>query len=446
MTQPEPPLTLADVRHRSIRALAVLGLRGGAGRLVAMAVLVPLSRLLRPDDFGAFAILMVPIGLLGLLGDAGISGALIQRREDLSTHEEQVGFTLQLLLAVALGILALLIAGPVGRLYALSDRHVWALRALALGPLLSTPGLVPGVRLTRALNFDPLALAELGSLIAGQGVTLAAALLGGGIWSLVLGSLATALTGSLLVNLFAPWRPGLALSATTTRRLLGFGLRYQSQGLLHFAMEKAIPVLGGLFLGSTAVGYLVWAREIARWPRVPADYVARVGFAAFSRLQGDPRGLGRLVRGALALVSTFTFPVAILGAVLAPRLVSPIFGPGWAPAVLPLSLFLLLTPLDALATVLLPVIYAGGAAGRGLRISALWAALLWAATYLGLALGGGLAAIPAAFLLTTALMLLVIGRNLPAGVVVRWWRLVSRPGAVALLLAALGWLALERLP
>lgn len=446
MRRADLPLTFEEVRQRSLRALAVLALRGGAGRLISMGALVLLSRLLTAADFGAFAILMVPIGLLTIVADAGISGAMIQREEPLSRELERVGFTLSLLLAAGLGALALAAAAPLARIYSLGGDAVWALRVLAAGPLLSALGLVPSVRLNRALRFDPLAGAEIGSLLVGQSVSVALAFAGGGVWALALGSLATSASGSILVNILAPWRPGVGLSRAAARALLRFGLRYQSQGLLHLAVDKIIPALGGLWLSGSQVGYLTWAKEVARWPRVPADYVARVGFAAFSRLQGDRPALGRLLQNALMLVCGVTFPVAALGIVLAPHLITPIFGSQWAPAAVPLVLFLLQTPLDALATVLLPVIYAVGSAGRGLRISLLWALLGWVSSALALGATGRLEAIPVAFVLTTALMTLVIARNLPQGLSLRWWPALGSAGAIALLLGTLGRLMVRGMP
>jgi PST family polysaccharide transporter len=440
MSDADLPLTLDDVRQRSARSLVVLALRGGAGRLVAMGALVFLSRLLTAADFGAFAILMVPIGLLTLVADAGISGALVQRGEPLSPRWEGTGFALHQGLALALGGLTALAAGPVAAFYELEGTALWALRALALGPFLSGFGLIPSVRLNRSLRFDALAVAEFGSLLLGQGTTLALAAAGGGLWALTAGSLATIAGGSVLVNLLAPWRPRLTLDPGRARRLLRFGLRYQGQGALHLAVAQIIPALGGLWLGSTQVGYLAWAKDISRWPRVPADYVARVGFAAFSRLQGEPAALNRLLQNALLLVGSVTLPLAGLAVALVPRLLVPVFGARWTPAMGPLLIFLLQVPADALATVLLPLIYATGAAGRGLRISLTWAVVAWLSSGLALALTGSLLAIPVAYLFTSTLMAILIVRALPEGLSVSWWPALVRPGLAGLLLGGLVWL------
>lgn len=426
--------SLADVRRRSVLGFLALALRGGAGKLVTIIATVILSRLLLPADFGAFAILQLPIGWLNLLADAGIGAALIQR-PFLTPDDEQAGFTLRLLLALLLGALLILAAGAVGRLYELAGETTDMLRLLALGPALSALGTVPGVRLNRDLRFDRLALAEWGSLLVGQGTAVILAIMGAGLWSLVAGSLLTIFTGSLLVNLFAPWRPRLATPGSAGRSLLRFGLPYQGQGLVHLAKDQVVPALGGLFFAGTQLGYLTWSQDVARWPRLPADYAARVAFPAFARLQQNIAELNQLSGSALRLISWLSFGAVAVAIGLAPRLVGPVFGSAWQPAIPTLLIFLAQTPLDALAAVLLPLIYATGQARKGLRLSLIWTALTWLFSLAALLVGADWWGLAAAFGLATAVSLPLIIRQLPEGVRVPWKTAVLWPAGISLLLA-----------
>lgn len=443
----DAPMTLDDIRRRSLHSLLALGLRGGVGKLVSVASLVVLSRLLAPADFGAFAVILLPIGLLGLLADAGISAAMIRAKGTLGAEVERAGLTLRLALAVSITALALLASGPVALAYHLDSTGLHALWAMSASPLIDMFGLVPSVRLNRALRFDRLAWVEIGSLIVGQAAAVGGALAGLGLWSLVIGGLATSLTGTGMITLFAPWRPALSFDQRQMGPLLRFGLPYQAQGLLHLAIARIIPALGGLILTQAQIGYLTWAQDVARWPRIPADYVARVGFPAFARIQGDRAAFSQLIEQALSLVALTTFPAAAVGAALAPALIEPVFGAGWKPAALPLTVFLLQTPFDALATVLLPVIYAAGDARRGLLISLAWATLAWAlcgfAALAPLA-APGLIAVPAALALTTVVMSVAIARSLPEGITIRWWPSVNRPLLIAAGLGIFTWVIMGR--
>jgi O-antigen/teichoic acid export membrane protein len=424
------------LRRWTFLGVAALGAKGAAGKLISLASMLFLARLLSPADFGAFALVQLPVTWLNLLADAGVSAALIQG-EYLSPRQEQAGFTLRLILAACTGLLLVLLANTFGAFYELSAQAVAALRLLALGPMISALGTIPGVHLTRGLRFDRLALVEAGSLLCGQLTAVVLASGGVGLWSLVYGSLLTITAGTVLVNLLSPWPPRLLLAPGTMRSLLRFGLTFQGQGLVHLAKDQLVPALGGRFYGNVQLGYVTWAMEVARWPRLPADTVARVSFPAFSRLQRDPQKLARLARDTAGSASLITFIAAGLGIALAPAVVPLLFGKPWVPAVPILQLLLLQTPMDALAAVLLPLIYATGRVGQGLRLSLAWAGLAWVTSALLLSFRPMLTTLPLAILFSTTAALLLIGRRLPPGVVLDWGRILLRPAAVALLIGGL---------
>ena len=423
-------LSSADVRRRSAWGVVALTIRGGAGKLVMMVSMAFLSKLLLPAEFGVFALLQLPIGWLNLIADAGIGAAMIQV-QTLTPIMERTGFTLRLLLAVVLGLLLVLGVGIVDLVVELPAESERVLRFLAFGPAISALGTVPSVYLSRSLRFERLALAEMGSLLAGQGTAIALAWSGAGLWSLVAGSLITIATGSLLVNLLSPWRIRMGLLPKTTRSMLRFGVPFQAQGLVHLAKDQAVVTLGGLAFSNTQVGYLTWSQDLARWPRSPADYVARVAFPAFSRLQDDPGGLSKLLQGALTIVCLVSFTTVALGIALGPVLVTQVFGTAWAPAVPALIFFLAQTPLDVLAAVLLPLIYASGQAWLGLRLSIAWAAMTWLFGLIILLRWPNWRFLPLAVGVATAVAAMLIARRLPANVHVRWQTAVGLPFILA---------------
>jgi len=423
-------LSPADVRRRSAWGIVALTLRGGFGKLVMMASMAILSRLLLPAEFGVFALLQLPIGWLNLIADAGIGAAMVQV-QILTPIMERTGFTLRLLLAAGLGLLLVLGVGIVDLIMELPAESERALRFLAFGPAISALGTVPSVYLSRKLRFERLALAEMGSLLFGQGTAILLALSGAGLWSLVAGSLVTIATGSLLVNLLSPWRIRMGLLPETARSMLRFGVPFQAVGLIHLAKDQAIITLGGLAFSTTQVGYLTWSKDLARWPRFPAEYVARVTFPAFSRLQDEPDALNDLLQRALTIVCLVSFTAVALGIVLGPLLVTQIFGVAWAPAVPALIFFLAQTPLEVLAAVLLPLFFASGQVWLGLRLSILWAALTWIFGLIILLRWPDWRFLPLAVGAATAIAVVLIARRLPANVHVRWQTAVGLPFILA---------------
>src|SRR5438105_9102303 len=70
----------------------------GAGSQFAIGVL--LARLLPPADFGVMALAFVVLGLARPLGDLGLGGAVVQRRE-LTDRHVRTAFTSSVLLGLA---------------------------------------------------------------------------------------------------------------------------------------------------------------------------------------------------------------------------------------------------------------------------------------------------------------------------------------------------------
>jgi O-antigen/teichoic acid export membrane protein len=124
--------------------------------------------------------------------------------------------------------------------------------------------------------------------------------------------------------------------------------------------------------------------------------------------------------------------------------VSPIFGENWLPAIPILRLFLAQAPLDALAAVLLPLIYATGQARKGLSLSLVWAGLSWVLSLLALSIGLDWRLLPAVMGLATLIAVSFIIRHLPAGLHVPWKSAVGWPAMTALLLGGLLQLVIPR--
>src|SRR5260370_28262132 len=82
------------VRNNVIAEFAVQGLR--------VAGMVVLARMLRPEDFGLFRVLIVVSIFATLVSDVGFPDALVQRKEITPDHESTV-WSASLVLAVAPG-------------------------------------------------------------------------------------------------------------------------------------------------------------------------------------------------------------------------------------------------------------------------------------------------------------------------------------------------------
>src|SRR5262245_385047 len=84
------------------RGVALLILRTVLLQLTVLGGNVVLARALDPGHFGVFAIVQFALSFFAFFGDAGLGGALVQKKEEPSQRELSSVFCLQLLIVAVL--------------------------------------------------------------------------------------------------------------------------------------------------------------------------------------------------------------------------------------------------------------------------------------------------------------------------------------------------------
>ena len=161
-------------------------LTSGGQALLSLAIVMTLSRLLAPQDFGMLAIALVFFALAETAGRSGLGPALVQRY-DLTERHIATALTLAVAVAVplaaALWVLAPLLCSLVGE-----PQAAPVLKTLSFATALSGAGLVSQHLLHRRLRFGALMTAAILSQAVGTGlVAIALALMDWGVGALVWG-------------------------------------------------------------------------------------------------------------------------------------------------------------------------------------------------------------------------------------------------------------------
>lgn len=393
-----------------------LVLRQALVKGVAIVGGVILARILTPEAFGTYAIVVFVVTAFSLVGDMGLGAALIQQDSEPTDRNYRVVFTIQLGIFGGAAA-AIIVIGPwIAAAYGLSSDGIWLMRILALGLLISALRTLPAIRLERHLDFGRLVLAESAQAIVFQIVAVAAALSGLGVVSFGAAALAGTVTATLIVNVIAPWRPGLAWDWTDVQRFLRFGLPYQGAGVLSFIKDAVNPLFVGLIAGVAAVGFVNWATLVVSYPLVISAILARLYFPAFSRLRSRPE-----------TAAAFGAAVIRWGVFIAVGLIVPflpaathwtelVFGSQWLPAVPLLYLQAVAIPFAAAAAVGMGILNASGRSGTALRFAAVWMGATWLFTVPAVLVAGWVGfgvANAIVTLTTTPLFYRVVERALP---------------------------------
>lgn len=385
-----------DVGRRGRNAALQLLARTLLVRGITVVGTIALARILRPAEFGIFAVVTFSVTVLSLLGDFGVGAALVQQRHEPTETELGTAWVTQQAIWGSVVVLIWLLAPLVTVLSpALPADAPWLVRVMSLSLIFTSLRALPQIMMSRVLRFGPLAATEVVTQLVYYGVTVALAWLGFGVWSFVIAAVTQAALGCVMINVAWGRWAGARFDRRVVRRLLGFGAAFQVSSVITSLRDGVVPVFGGLAGGVTGIGFLQFSFRTGQLISTVDDVIARIAFPAFSRLQGQPERMGRLVVNgveatALGLAMTQCFTIAV-----APTLVPVVFSHRWEPAVLALQLVSLGTLGFVPTRFLRALTFAGGNSRDGLRLTALTVGLLWLSfpllvLTLGL-VGGGLA-------------------------------------------------------
>ena len=374
------PSSSPGLRGRTLRSFLLLGAQRVVGVVVTAGGSIALARLLTPEVFGLYAILVFVITAGVRASELGLGAALIQRRDLDPAAALGVAFTATFGLALALGAAIAAAAPLVAQWPGVSSDVTAPVRWLALLVVLSSLRMPAMVLLERRLAYLPLAVAETADTVTFHAVAIAAAIAGAGLWSFVMGALAARVVNLVVLWGAARWRPTLRWSWRELAPVMKFGILFQGSILVAIAGDAVVPIFVTAWSGVTGVGFLNWAATLAFLPLQVVSIAGRVLFPALSSLQADRERFAEATARALNRVTAVLYPAAALLLAGADPVVRLIFGEAWLPAIPAVRCFCLSAIIGGTSTIFVHALYSLGRADIVFRLNLASAVLLWLIT------------------------------------------------------------------
>jgi len=374
------PSSSPGLRGRTLRSFLLLGAQRVVGVVVTAGGSIALARLLTPEVFGLYAILVFVITAGVRSSELGLGAALIQRRDLDPAAGLGVSFTATFGLALALGAAIAAAAPLVARWPGMSSDVTAPVRWLALLVVLSSLRMPAMVLLERRLAYLPLTVAETADTVTFHAVAIAAAIAGAGLWSFVMGALAARAVNLVVLWGAARWRPTLRWSWRELAPVMKFGILFQGGILVTIAGDAVVPIFVTAWSGVTGVGFLNWAATLAFLPLHVVSIAGRVLFPALSSLQADPERFAEATARALNRVTAVLYPSAALLLAGADPVVRLIFGEAWLPAIPAVRCFCLSAIIGGTSTIFVHALYSLGRADIVFRLNLASTVLLWVIT------------------------------------------------------------------
>lgn len=344
LTEATPnPNTCTPSRGLGASARASLLWGGGFTLLRDVAqfgVMLILVRLLTPADYGTAAVAQAIIGVAAGFSYATFSLHALQMR-DPADVDWQVHFTSGAVLNTVVAVLVLLLAFGLSLSKRFHDVAL-PLAALSVVFLIEIPGTLRHRMLEAHHDWKRFRLLLTIGTFLGLGLGLLVALLGGGVWALIVQPPMFSLPAAIDLLLIQRFRPDWTWHWARWRDTLSFGLDRTGSGLIgrgRILIEQML-VSGlydlatlGIFSRANGLAMLIAGRigSLAMMSLYPVVTRADSGSARFQRLAD------LVLRG----VVWITLPISIFLGIVAHDTVALLYGPQWGAVtlLLPLAAF-----------------------------------------------------------------------------------------------------------
>jgi len=328
--------TTAGIGAKTMRAMFWAYGSYVGSRLLSLISIAILARLLVPRDFGLVALAVTFIAFLDLMQGLGISEALvIGEARDLHERAE-TAFSINLGSGFLLAALTAA-AAPAAAAFFDQPRLITIMPALGANFILIGLGTTHAGLALKEIDFRSRTIAELADALCRGLISVVLALLGAGVWSLVIGYLVGTIAWDVALWRVVPWRPSFRPQKKHVRGLLTFGGSLTGVALIGAFMAQFDNIVIGRVLGPTQLGFYAIATRLPMLLILNLAVVAgRVLFPAFALLR-ERGGMLRGVLTSLRYTAIVTFPLAVFMVILAEPLTLALFGDHWRPAIGPMQ-------------------------------------------------------------------------------------------------------------
>ncbi len=295
-------------------------------RLLDLASLLVLARLLSPSDFGLVAIGTSIVAVIEAALELSLNQALL-RLEMIERSHYDTAFTLGALRCSVLYLLLLLAVRPIATWYG-DPRLPPLVLVLGLGALargMINPRLA---EFQKAMSFWRDMSIEVSGKVVGSLIGICLAVATGSYWSVAVAAIASPTVTLVASYALAPYRPRYSLASMRVfSTTLGWLSLAQVIGTMTWQCER---LLLGLFIPVARLGLFTTASDLSLIPFLALfGPILRPLLAAFHSVRNDEARLARSYRMATRAVMTVGMPILVGESLLAEPIVRVILGEKW---------------------------------------------------------------------------------------------------------------------
>lgn len=307
-------------------------LEQASSKAVNLIVQIVLARILAPEEFGILAILLVIVNIADVIAQSGLGLALIQETDsdDLSYT---TAFWLNLGISVVLYVAILGLAPIFQSFYGIDQLDVY-LRVIAIVVIVNAFNAIQRSYLQRRMDFKSLFAASTIGVFGSGILGVVAALIGWGIWALVIQTIAQSLLICAVMLIVVPWKPKFHFSKENGKSLFSYGWKLAITGLLNSLYTGISELIIGRVCSPSALGFYSQGRKYPNAAiAVIGNALQNVMFPALSLAKNDREQFLQRFTMFLQMGTFIVTPFSVLLAIVAEPVVALLLTEKWLPCV-----------------------------------------------------------------------------------------------------------------
>jgi len=300
-------------------------------QVLHFAISVVLARLLLPEHFGLLITVQIFTGIAGFISGGGMGQALIQSK-DMTPNDPHVVFTAQLVIGILIYTVFFL-ASPWFAVWFNEPIYEDLLRVSALTFLIRPFSNTSTSLLRRDMRFKAISFIQIAMLIVTGSSSIAMAVAGMEVWSLVLSGILGAFANMILAGHIARWHAHLAMDRAVLKRLGGYGLKVSAVNIVLYLKTQTGNFVISRFIGPAAVGIYNKATSLYQMPgRMITGSAHGVIFRALASVQENRDQSKYMYLRTLTLATVYALPFYIGLWWIAESFIYTVYGAKWTPS------------------------------------------------------------------------------------------------------------------
>lgn len=303
------------------------------GVQVSLFVLqIVLARILDPEHYGVLSMMLIFTTLANVFIQRGFNTALVQN-EDVTEEDYSSVFWVTMTVATVLYLVLFAATPLIAGFYKIPDL-VAPFRVLCL---VLFPGALNSIQLakvSRKLDFKKVFRSNIAAILLSGAAGITAALLGAGLWALVIQKLLNVMIACTVMWFTVKWRPRRVFNVARVKVLFSYGWKILASGLIDTLYQDLRSLVIGKKYSAGMLGYYNRGKQFPQFIINSIDSAIKgVLLPSLSRYQSEREKLKTMMQTSIAVSSYIIFPMMAGLAGVAEPIVRLLLTEKWLPCV-----------------------------------------------------------------------------------------------------------------